>query len=81
MFISMSAYHLDVALMLIAKFSVQPVDRGWAVRVGPDVLVRFSTKDEAISEAVLRMQAIRRAGGAALVIEEPEAATERDEAP
>jgi hypothetical protein len=62
--------------MLTAKFSVQPVDRGWAVRVGPDVLVRYPTKDQAILNADWRATAIRKLGGHAIVVEEPRSAEE-----
>ncbi len=60
--------------MFTAKFSVQPVDQGWAVRVGPDVLVRFPTKQQALLDANFRIEAIRREGGDAAMVEEPPAA-------
>ncbi len=62
--------------MLTAKFSVEPTDRGWAVRVGPDVLVKYPTKDQAIISAARRATAIRKLGGRAEVVEEPHAAEE-----
>ena len=62
--------------MLTAKFSVQPTDRGWAVRIGPDVLVKYPTKDQAILSAAHRATAIRKLGGQAMVVEEPLAAEE-----
>jgi hypothetical protein len=64
--------------MLTAKFTVHPVDRGWAVRIGPDVLVRYPTKDQAILNADWRATAIRRFGGYAIVVEEPPAAAENE---
>ncbi len=62
--------------MLTAKFSVHPIDKGWVVRVGPDVLVVYPTKDQAILNADWRATAIRRFGGCAIVVEEPAAAAE-----
>ncbi len=67
--------------MLTAKFSVQPIDRGWAVRVGPDVLVKYPTKDQAILSAARRATAIRKLGGQAVVVEEPPAAEENGPVP
>ena len=46
--------------MMTAKFSVQPVDKGWAVSVGPDVLMRFPTRRQAVLEAEVRATAVRR---------------------
>ncbi len=66
---------------MTAKFSVHPVDRGWAIRVGPDVLVRYPTKDQAILNADWRATAIRRFGGQAVVVEEPTAMSESAELP
>jgi hypothetical protein len=62
--------------MITAKFSVQPVGRGWAVRIGPDVLVLSPTKSKALLEADLRAAIIRRHGGRAIVVEEHAAAFE-----
>jgi hypothetical protein len=62
--------------MLTAKFSVHPVDKGWVVRMGPDVLVMYPTKNQAILNADWRATAIRRLGGCAVVVEEQRAATE-----
>ncbi len=56
--------------MITAKFSVQQVDKGWAVRIGPDVLVRSSTRGQALLQADWRAAAIRRLGGRAIVVEE-----------
>ncbi len=64
--------------MITAKFSVQALDRGWAVRVGPDVLVRYPTKAKALLNANWRASAIRRLGGRASVVEEPPAAAEAE---
>jgi hypothetical protein len=64
--------------MLTAKFSVHPVDRGWVVRIGPDVLVRYPTKDQAILNADWRASVVRRFGGYAVVVEEPAAASEHE---
>ena len=64
--------------MLTAKFSVQPVDKGWVVRVGPDILVVYPTKDQAILNADWRATAIRRFGGCAIVVEESVAASESE---
>ena len=62
--------------MITAKFSVHAVDKGWAVRVGPDVLVRYPTKAKALLNANWRASAIRRLGGQASVVEEPPAVGE-----
>lgn len=62
--------------MITAKFSVQPVDKGWAVRIGSDVLVLSATKGEALFEADVRAAAIRRQGGRAVVEVEAPAAFE-----
>ena len=62
--------------MITAKFSVQPIDRGWAVSIGPDVLVRSPTKDQAMLQADRRAAAIRQLGGQAIVVEEPPGAFE-----
>jgi hypothetical protein len=62
--------------MLVVKLSIQPVDQGWAVRIGPDVLVRFPTKEQAILNADRRAEAIRGQGGHAVVMEEPPGAME-----
>jgi hypothetical protein len=51
--------------MFSAKFTVQRVDQGWAVRVGPDVLVRFPTRDQALLDVNFRIRAIKAAGGEA----------------
>ncbi len=51
--------------MLTAKFTVQRVDQGWAVRVGPDVLGRFPTRDQALLDVNFRIRAIEAAGGEA----------------
>ena len=48
------------------------------VRVGPDVLVRYPTRDQAILNADWRATAIRRFGGYAVVVEEPIAAAENE---
>jgi hypothetical protein len=64
--------------MFTAKFSVHPVDRGWVVRIGPDVLVRFPNREQAILNADWRATVIRRFGGFAEVIEEPAAAIESE---
>ncbi len=64
--------------MFSATISVHPVDQGWAVRVGPDVLVRYPTKGQAILNADWRATAIRRLGGHAVVVEEPAAAGESE---
>ena len=65
--------------MMMAKFSVQPLDNGWIVRVGPDVLVRHPTRSQAILDADVRATAIRRLGGRAVVVEEGQAAVESAE--
>jgi hypothetical protein len=62
--------------MITAKFSVQAVDKGWAVRIGPDVLVRSPTKGQALLQADSRAAAIRSLGGRAIVVEETQAAFE-----
>ncbi len=64
--------------MITAKFSVQPVDGGWAVRIGPDVLVLSPSKSEALLAADWRANAIRRQGGRAVVVEEAPAGFEGD---
>ncbi len=64
--------------MITAKFSVQSVDQGWAVRIGPDVLVLSPTKSEALLAADRRASAIRRQGGRAVVVEEPPSAVDSD---
>jgi hypothetical protein len=64
--------------MITAKFTVQPVDQGWAVTVGPDVLVRFPTRDQAMLDVNFRVKAIEQAGGEARVEVTPSAAWERD---
>ena len=51
--------------MFSAKFTVQRVEQGWAVRVGPDVLVRFPTCSEALHDVNFRIRAIEAAGGEA----------------
>lgn len=62
--------------MFIATLSVQKVDRGWAVRVGPDVLVRYPTKGQALLSADWHATAIQQLGGRAVVLDEPPAAVE-----
>ena len=62
--------------MITAKFSVHPVDKGWVVRIGPDVLGSFRTKGQALLWADWRAAALRREGGQAIVVEEPRAAFE-----
>jgi hypothetical protein len=64
--------------MISAKFTVQPVDRGWAVSVGPDILVRFATRDEAMLDVNFRVQAIEQCGGEARVEVTPPAAWETE---
>ncbi len=51
--------------MFSAKFTVQRVDHGWAVRVGPDVLVQFPTRSQALLDVNFRIRAIEAAGGEA----------------
>ena len=62
--------------MITATISVQPVDKGWALRIGPDVLVRYPTKAQALLNAQWRAKAIRKFGGRAVVVEEPDGAAE-----
>ena len=66
--------------MITAKFTVQPVDQGWAVTVGPDVLVRFPTRDQAMLDVNFRVRAIEQSGGEARVEVTPPTAWERDRA-
>ena len=62
--------------MITATISVEPVDKGWVLRVGPDVLVRYPTKAQALLNAQWRAKAIRQSGGRAVVVEEPPGAAE-----
>ncbi len=62
--------------MITAKFSIQPISNGWAVRVESDVLIRFPTRRQAMLEADARATTIRQLGGRAIVVEEARGAVE-----
>ena len=67
--------------MITAKFSVHPVDKGWVVRIGPDVLGTFRTKGQALLWADYRAAVLRLEGGQATVVQEPQAAFESATSP
>ena len=62
--------------MISAKFTVQPIERGWAANFGPDVVVRFPTRRQAMLDVNVRVKAIEQSGGEARVEVTPPAAWE-----
>lgn len=69
--------------MISVRIAVEPIDSGFAVRIGPDVLDSFATESEAMKAADDRAAYVRQTGGEAMVVVRSAAGREsgpRDEA-